>query len=91
MTIEKWQGCKSPDYTTEEAAMLTAARRVKQQNPDAAVLVWYAARRSRRLHLGKASRPLVPSDGQTWGLSSPVGTHTATRPKAPYVARLTRP
>ena len=30
VTIEKWQGCRAPGYTTEEAAMLAAAQSIKE-------------------------------------------------------------
>ena len=45
VTIEKWQGCKSPDYTTEEAAMLAAAQSIKSAaaaaGKNVSVIVWF--------------------------------------------------
>jgi hypothetical protein len=45
VTIEKWQGCASPDYTYEETAMLAAAKSIKNaaksQDKHISVVVWF--------------------------------------------------
>ena len=45
VTIEKWQGCASPDYTYEETAMLAAAKSVKDaaraHGKHVSVVVWF--------------------------------------------------
>ena len=67
VTIEKWQGCNNTDYTTEEAAMVEAARSVKSAaastGKHVSVVVWFD---SYRIYSNKT---LNPSARNTAGIA----------------------
>ena len=54
VTIEKWQGCHASGYTTEEEAMVEAAKQVKAANPNISVVVWFD---SFRIYANKTLNP----------------------------------